>query len=237
MTELRAIGYVRISKEEQHKDPDAAGRKQAGPEAQRERITRECIRQDWQLIRWCEDIGVSGGTHWPKRPGAREAIEAIERGEADILVCSKLDRLSRSLLDFADILDRSQRKGWRLSLLDFGMDTSKPTGRMVAHIIAAVAEFERQRIGERTKEALAEKRRQGVRIGRPRSTPQSTVDLIRRLREDGGLLFREVACQLNERGIPTAQGGALWRAETVRSVYRNLQRDEAMSDGLASAAL
>lgn len=214
MTDLRAIGYIRISKEEK----DGGKHKQAGPEVQRHAIERECERHDWQLVNLYEDIGVSGGTQWEKRPGASAAIHAIEAGEADILICSKLDRLSRGLMDFADILARSRRNGWRVDLLDFGLDTSKPTGRMVAHVLAAVAEWERERIGERTREALAEKRRQGVRLGRPPSTDPKAVAAILAMRHDG-LMFREIADGMNGLDFPTPQGARRWTEESVRLAY------------------
>lgn len=218
MTDLRAIGYVRISKEEARDDSRAfSTSKQAGPAAQRHAIEEECARRDWQLVQVYEDIGVSGGIPWPERPNAARAIAALDAGQADILVAAKLDRLTRSMLDMAEILQRADRNGWKLAFLDFGLDTSTSTGAMVSHILAAVAEFERKRIGERTREALAEKKRQGVRIGRPRSCPDETIALIRTLRADG-LLYREVADALEARGVPTANGAKRWTGNRVRCV-------------------
>jgi DNA invertase Pin-like site-specific DNA recombinase len=69
------------------------------------------------------------------RPGLEAALEAIERGEADTLVVAKLDRLSRSLLDFAGIMDRSRRKGWSLVALDLALDTTTPSGELMANTL------------------------------------------------------------------------------------------------------
>lgn len=82
-----------------------------------------------------------------------------------MLIASKLDRVSRSVRDFAGLLDRAQSRGWRLVLLDLG-DTSTAAGEMIANLIASAAQYERRLIGQRTREGLAAKRAQGVRLGR-----------------------------------------------------------------------
>ena len=99
----------------------------------------------------------------------RLALEAIEAGTAEGLVVAKLDRLSRSLLDFAALMERGRKRGWNLIALDLGVDTSTPSGEMMASVLATFAQqFERRLIGQRTKDALAVKRSQGVVLGRPR---------------------------------------------------------------------
>jgi DNA invertase Pin-like site-specific DNA recombinase len=109
--------------------------------------------------------GVSGRS-MEGRTGLAAALEDVESGAADALVVAKLDRLSRSLLDFAALMERSRRDGWSLVALDLGVDTSTPSGEMMANVLAAFAQFERRLIGQRTKDALAVKRAQGVRLGR-----------------------------------------------------------------------
>jgi DNA invertase Pin-like site-specific DNA recombinase len=76
----------------------------------------------------------------------------------------------------------------------------------MAHVLATFGQFERRLIGQRTKEALAVKKASGVRLGRPPTLPQPVVRRIRRLRARG-LSLRAIADELNESGIPTAQGG------------------------------
>jgi hypothetical protein len=122
-----------------------------------------------------EDAGMSGKS-LSGREGLHEAIDAIERGEAEALVVSKLDRLSRSLLDFAGLMERARKRGWSLVALDLGVDTSTPSGEMMASVLATFAQFERRLIGQRTKDALAVKRAQGVVLGRPREiTPRPST--------------------------------------------------------------
>ena len=80
---------------------------------------------------------------------------------------AKLDRLSRSIIDFATLLEEARRLGFNVAALDLGLDLSTPQGGTGSDVIASVAQWERRIIGERTREALAVKRADGVRIGRP----------------------------------------------------------------------
>ena len=130
---------------------------------------------------------------------------------------SKLDRLSRSVMDFASIVERSQREGWAIVALDLGVDTSTPSGELVANVMASVAQWERKVIGQRTKDALAVKRSEGVRLGRPVSLPEVIRERILADRLDGRS-YRAIAEALNAEGVPTAQGGREWYAATVRAV-------------------
>lgn len=96
-----------------------------------------------------------------KRPGVRAALEELERGRADALVGAKLDRLSRSMLDFTAVMAKAQKQGWALVALDCAVDTTTPAEEAMAHVLATFAQFEPRLIGQRTREALAMKRRQG----------------------------------------------------------------------------
>ena len=98
------------------------------------------------------------------------------------------------------------------------MDTSTPQGELVATVFAAVAQWERRVIGLRTKEALAVKRSQGVRLGRPPAVPANVLARIRDLR-DSDLTYRQVADELAREGVPTPHGGPRWHANSVRRLY------------------
>ncbi|HEY7371562.1 MAG TPA: recombinase family protein, partial [Polyangia bacterium] len=102
-----------------------------------------------------------------KRPGVQEALRALETGEAKALVVAKLDRLSRSMVDFAALMATAQKQSWALVALDCAVDTSTPAGEAMAHVLATFGQFERRLIGQRTKEALAAKKASGIRLGRP----------------------------------------------------------------------
>lgn len=201
------MGYVRVSTDEQ---VDSG----AGLAAQRASIVAECERRGWALLAVQEDAGASGKS-MAGRAGLRTALEAVEGGQASALVVAKLDRLSRSLLDFASLTERSRRKGWALVALDLGVDTTTPSGEMMANVLAVFAQFERRLIGQRTKDALAQKRQQGVRLGRPRTLSTDTARRVRVLRRRG-MTLDAIADRLNRQSVPTAAGGQRWHATTVR---------------------
>lgn len=206
----KVIGYVRVSTSEQ---ADSG----AGLEAQRAAILAEGQRRGWSEteITFVEDAGYSGKDL--RRPGIEAALEALRRRKADTLVVSKLDRISRSLLDFAALMDRASKERWALVALDLGVDTTTPQGEMVANVMATFAQFERRLIGQRTKDALAAKMAAGVRVGRPRAIAPETVDRIRDER-GRGFTLQAIADGLNRDGVPTARGGRRWYDSTVRAV-------------------
>src|SRR3954452_16098812 len=172
------IAYLRVSTDEQANSG-------AGIEAQRASILAEALRRGWEEadIRWIEDAGYSGKD--TRRPGLRLALEVLKRGESSGLVVAKMDRLSRSLLDFTQIMAAAQKQGWALIALDCPADSSTPTGEAMASILATFSQLERRLIGQRTREALAVKRSEGVRLGRPRSLSAEVVERVVREREAG----------------------------------------------------
>src|SRR6185437_7338010 len=99
-----------------------------------------------------------------KRPHLQAALAACRAGEATGLVVAKLDRLSRSLIDFARLLEEAKKHGFNVVALDLGVDLSTPSGEFLANVMASAAQWERRIIGERTKSALAVKRAQGMRL-------------------------------------------------------------------------
>lgn len=204
---MRVLGYVRVSSEEQ----TASG---AGLEAQRQAIVAECERRGWQLVEVIEDGGFSAKDL--KRPGIQEALRVLKEGDAKALVAAKLDRLSRSMIDFTGLMATAQRQGWALVALDCAVDTTTPAGEAMANVLATFAQFERRLISQRTKDALAVKKAQGIRIGRPPVMPRAVVTRIKRDRAKG-LSYRAIADGLNADKVPTAQGGLCWYPATVRS--------------------
>lgn len=205
------VGYVRVSTEEQ----SGSG---LGLSAQRAAIRRACQERGWTLGTIYEDAA-SGRTMGGRR-GLAEALDYVSAGEAGGLVVAKLDRLSRSLLDFAALMERSRREGWALVALDLGVDTSTPQGELMATVLASFAQFERRLIGQRTKDALAELKAQGVQLGRPRLISDDVVDRARQLRADG-LTMRQIAETLNAEGVPTGSGAGEWFGGTVSRLLRS----------------
>ena len=211
---MRVIGYVRVSTDEQKNSG-------AGLAAQRAAIEAECVRRGWQLVAVEEDAGYSARDL--KRPGVQIALETLQRGEAGALVVAKLDRLSRSMLDFTAVMAKASKQGWALVALDCAVDTTTPAGEAMANVLATFAQFERRLIGQRTREALAAKRAAGVQLGRPTAMSAAVRERIASERADG-LTLAAIADGLNADQVPTAQGGRRWWPSTVRAALQHSGR-------------
>lgn len=215
---MKAIGYIRVSTSDQEQNGH-------GLNAQREAIGAAATLKGWEFVDIVEEAG--SGKNVRQRPKLEAALARLKAGEADALVVAKLDRLSRSLRDFATILDRSHREGWSVVVLDLSLDLTTPMGEAMANMLMTFAQLERRMIGQRTKDALAEAKRSGVKLGGYRngaggSAPRVNARASRRiLREAGrGRSLRAIARDLNEDGVPTAHGGREWHPGTVRNVLR-----------------
>lgn len=184
-------------------------------EAQRRAIIAECERNGWQLIEMIEDAGISAKTM--NRPGLQKALTGLNSRQADVLMSAKLDRLSRSTRDVCELGDMARHYGWDLSLLDARIDTTTPHGRAQLSMMATFAQLERELIGLRTREGLAVKKSQGVKLGRPKTISSEVVKAIGNMRKSG-LTLRAIADHLNTNGTPTGQGGSKWYASTVSQI-------------------
>jgi len=213
---MRVIAYTRVSTAEQ----SLSG---LGLQAQRERIVEEATRRGWDLAEVLVDDGYSAKSL--DRPAIQEALQMLRDHRADALLVARLDRLSRSLFDFAGLMERSRREGWQVVALDLGVDTSTPSGEMLAGVLATFAQYERRLIGQRTRDALAVKRAQGHRLGRPVTLPVQVRRRVVRLRTRHGWSLPRIAALLNAEGVPTAQGGRAWHPETVAAVLRSVALD------------
>lgn len=209
-SQVRAIAYLRVSTVEQAES-------RGGLDAQLAAIREEANRRDWSIVHVAEDGGISGSCGWHDRPALADAVMRLEKREADMLMVSRLDRLSRSVSDFSALLDRAQRRRWRVAILDVGVDTSTPVGELVANVLASFAQFERKLIGERTKDAMAAKRAAGLHMGRRSTLPAPVVERINNERQQGRTL-QQIADALNRDGIATGQGGKKWHSATVHQI-------------------
>jgi DNA invertase Pin-like site-specific DNA recombinase len=203
-----AVGYVRVSTEQ--------GNSGLGLEAQRSALREEAKCRGWSMLAIHQDVA-SGKTR-NGRHGLEAALEAVELGEAEVLVGVKIDRLSRSLRDLIELMDRSVQEGWALVTLDLRVDTTTPHGKAMARMAGVFAELERDLIAERTQAALAVKKPQGAKLGRPATLPQDVRKRIERMRARG-LGWTAIARELNGDGVATAQGGKRWYPSTVRAMF------------------
>jgi DNA invertase Pin-like site-specific DNA recombinase len=209
-----ALGYVRVS---------TAGQVTEGAslDAQRAALVAEADRRNWD-VEIVADEGLSAKSI-KNRAGLTDALDRLDRGQADALISTRLDRISRSVVDFAGLLDRAGRRGWGLVLLSPSLDLSDPAGRFTANVLASAAQYERELIGARTREGMAQRKAENIRNGKPitfgrsRNVPSDVVARIIEARHDGDS-YATIASALNADGVPTAQGGKGWHASTVRVV-------------------
>jgi DNA invertase Pin-like site-specific DNA recombinase len=221
----RAVGYVRVSTEEQ------ATQGLSIP-AQEEAIVAYARMKGLELVEVIVDAGVSGGRPLGARPGGQRLLAMLAEGAATHVIALRLDRLFRNASDCLATVETWTRKGTTLHLLDVSgnsIDTSSAAGKFMLTILAAVAEMERNLIAERIRNVMSWKRRNGKIFGHepfgyarhgdalvPVEAEQRVLDLILELRARGYSL-RKIAKTLEARGIPTKRGGR-WAAATVRKL-------------------
>lgn len=139
---------------------------------------------------------VTGATR--ERPQLQALLEHLREG--DVVVIWKLDRLARSLKDLVEIVNEMQEKGAELRSLQDQIDTTTPHGKFTFHVFAALSEFERDIIRERTKAGLAAARARGRKGGRPKGLTkkaQHTAIIAEKLYLEGELTVREICEQLS----------------------------------------
>jgi len=161
------------------------------------------------------------------RPLLKEALARLEDKTAHALFVARLDRLARSTKDFLDIIDHSQKYGWRLVMLDLNLDTSSYSSRFVVTVMSALAEMERAIIAERQKDVHKDRRERGKRWGIDLGPqPLAPVDIRDRIvkQRTAGMSYLQIAKQLNADGVPTVAGGEKWHPGTVRKMYLSALR-------------
>lgn len=210
---MRVVGYVRVSTDEQASHGQSL-------DAQRAKIEAYAQLYDLELVAVVADAGQSGKSL--NREGLQRALSMLSKGLADGLVIAKLDRLTRSVGDWQALIDGyfGDKAGKQLFSVGDSIDTRTAAGRLVLNVLLSVAQWEREAIGERTRDALQHKIGKGERCGKvrfgydlapngktlvPNSAEQRAIGLIRKLRAAGESL-RAIAAELNRRGIPTKEG-------------------------------
>jgi DNA invertase Pin-like site-specific DNA recombinase len=205
---VRVIGYTRVS-------TDGQAKSGAGLGAQRAAIREACKARGWELVRIATDTGSGKAT--ASRVALNEALADLNAGNADALVASKLDRLSRNVPDFARMMAQAAKRGWSVVCLDVDVDTTTPSGELLLNVMSSFSQFERRVIGLRTKEGLAAKRASGVVLGRPSALDPAIRDRIVAERAAGRSL-RAIATDLTTEGVATGHKGKQWYASSVRHI-------------------
>jgi len=216
---MKAAGYIRVSTEQQ---ADSG----LGLEIQEAKIRAMAEVQGVELLELIVDAGESAKNL--RRPGMERLLSLVDQRKVGSVIVYKLDRLTRSVQDLGALLDRFERRGVSLVSVSESLDTATAAGRLVLNVMGSVAQWEREVIGERTREALQIKKAKGERVGTVPFGSQLAADgstleehkgerrilsAIRRLREKGHTL-REIAEALNAKGWRT-RTGAEWKIRKV----------------------
>ena len=164
------IGYARVSTDDQNLDAQTDALKAAGAG----RLFADRI---------------SGSKR--ERPELDRMLDQLRDG--DVVTVTKYDRLARSLKDLLEIVEAIRERGAGFRSLAEDIDTTTPAGRLVFHVFASIAQFERERISERTREGLRSARKRGRIGGRPPALTSVQKAEVRRMRDDDQRNVSEIA--------------------------------------------
>jgi DNA invertase Pin-like site-specific DNA recombinase len=197
--------------------------------AQTEKIRAMAAVQDLELL----DILVEPGETAKNldRPAMQRMLAMVDAKAVDTVIIAKLDRLTRSVKDLAELLERFSRKGVSLVSVAESLDTATAAGRLVLNIMVSVSQWEREAIGERTRDAMAHKRATGQRTGTVRfgyrvaqdgsslEEDAAEQDVLRRIHalKAADHTLRQIAGELNRQGYVTRRGGA-WKFQYVARI-------------------
>jgi len=210
------VSYVRVS-------TDRQGRSGLGLDAQRNAIENHVNGSGWVCLKEFQEVESGKSAH--NRPALMEAIAHCEKHKA-ILVVAKLDRLGRQVSFISALMD---------SKIEFVVCDFPEANRLTLHILAAVAEHEREMISRRTKDALQVARSRGVKLGNPnlkadnsRRTKQAdayaeglrgTLDAFKAQ----GYSHERMILELNKMGVRAARGGKWTSCTQLRNVLRRVE--------------
>lgn len=192
MDGMKAALYYRVSTDDQTAAP------------QQQELRAYAQQRGWKVEAEFYDV-VSGSKS--SRVSLDMMMSRIRQKHFDAVMVVKMDRLARSLSHFAQLVNEFDKHGVALICPGQGIDTSKanPAGRLQMHVLAAVAEFERSLIIERTKAGLAAARARGVKLGKPsKRLAENHPEIVRQWLNEGGSQLRELATRLGGVSVSTA---------------------------------
>jgi site-specific DNA recombinase len=209
---MQVVGYVRVSTEDQARDGVSMTVQQAKVEAY-------CLVKDWDLVQVIRDEGYSAKTL--KRPGLEDLLALVDARQVAAVIVYKLDRLTRSVSDLDKLVRLFDKAGVALVSLQESLDATTASGRLMMNLLASVSQWEREVIGERTRDALQHLKAQGKRYCHTVYADTEVIGLMHRLRASGHS-YAAIAQHLNQAGVPTAQGGP-WQAMVIWGIVRRTQ--------------
>jgi DNA invertase Pin-like site-specific DNA recombinase len=220
---MRALIYTRCSTDEQAANGNTL-------EMQEERCKAFVVSKGWECAGVFSDPGYSAKSL--DRPGIATMLNLVKirPRRVDAIVVLKLDRLTRSVVDLGNLLTSFEKHHVALAGPEVVFDTSTPVGRLMANLLCAVSQWEREEIGARTRAVLSHKRQHGLihaphepfgyrREGDRFVPAPNELGIIATMREmrSHGATFRQIVAHLNGNGIETKRGGK-WNPGTVRDI-------------------
>jgi DNA invertase Pin-like site-specific DNA recombinase len=232
-SDMKAIGYVRVSTEKQ---ADCG----VSLDAQTAKIRAMAVVQGAELVDVLVDAGESAKSL--HRPGMARLLALVDAKAVDTVIIAKLDRLTRSVADLAELLKRFERRGVSLVSVADSLDTRSAAGRLVLNIMVSVSQWEREAIGERTRDAMHHKRAKGERVGTVPFGYQVAADgvqleadaveqaVLARMQglQAAGYTTRQIAADLTREGLTTRRGTP-WRFQYVAQALRAGRASQALS--------
>lgn len=228
LTNERAVGYVRVSSDEQATEGVSL-------DAQKARIRAYAAMRGLELVAIYREEGVSAKVPLHKRAEGAQLVDTLSRKRARHVIAVKLDRLFRNAADALNQTEAWDRAKCALHVIDMGgsaIDTASAMGRMFFTMAAAFAEMERNLTSERTRSALRHKKSVNEvycpvtplgfnREGNKLVKNVSEVETVRRIQQmkSSGVSLRQIVAALNADGTPTKRGGR-WHLVTVQNVLR-----------------
>ena len=232
MTGKCYIAYYRVSTEKQTDDKEKEEDRTTGLglEAQEAAVNRFLASAGGQLIDAFTEV--ESGRKATNRPKLAEALARCRKTKATLII-AKLDRLARSVHFISGLM---KSKVEFLCCDNPYLRNDSPTNKLMLHQLAAFAEFERDMISQRTKEALAVLKARGVKLGNPefprineerrRSADEfagALAPIIAQIKAEGYTTLDSILDQLNRRDVPTARGGR-WHRTTVFNLVKRIER-------------
>jgi DNA invertase Pin-like site-specific DNA recombinase len=215
----RAIGYACLTT---HRHGEPAAHTAA--------IRSCCEERGLTLISAVHDVDPDGSSN--SRPSLVWALKQLAEREADVLVVLRLRDLSRNVANLTPLLRWFNDEGRRLIAIDPDLDTGTEAGRLAASALAGVAGWEHELISERTRRGLEAARSRGGGQGRTAvADVPELADRIHAMREQG-MTLQAIADRLNEEGVPTLRGGAMWRPSSVQRATGYRRRPSAANRGI-----
>jgi DNA invertase Pin-like site-specific DNA recombinase len=210
-------------------------------EAQGEKVRAMAVVKEAELLEVIVDAGASAKSL--QRPGMARLPALVDAEAVDVVIIAKLDRLTRSVADLAELLERFKKHKVSLVSVADSLDTKSAAGRLVLNVMTSVAQWEREAIGERTRDALHLKRGKGERVGTVGFGYRVAADgvhleadpaehqILTRMRSlrTAGVTLRGIAAELNREGFTTRRGTP-WRFEYVARVLHSDSRSCELAD-------